>query len=95
MLEEVKLVILCLYIEVRAVNIHRASRARTERRIGKNDVYQCLRFFLQRVLTSNRTSVNADAVQIKVHRCKRNNERRVVNTVQSLIVQEIKLTLVL
>ena len=89
MLEEVQLVILGLDIEIWAVDIHRTSRASTERRIGKYYIHKRRRLFFQRILTHNRTAVCANAMQIKIHGSKCYDQRRIVHTMQSFVTQKI------
>ena len=88
-LEEVQLVILGLDIEIWAVDVHRTSRASTERRIGKYYIHKRRRLFFQRILTHNRTAVCANAMQIKIHGSKCYDQRRIVHTMQSFVTQKI------
>ena len=75
-LEEVKLVVLGLYIEVLSVQVHRTCWTLTERRIGKNHIHQRLRLSFQRVLASDGATVCAHTMQIEVHRGERDHKRR-------------------
>lgn len=95
MLKEVELIVLCLHIEVRAIDVHRPCRTSTERRVGKDDIDQSSWLFLQGVIANDWTAVCAHTMQVKVHGSECDHKWCVVNTMQGLVAEEITLCLVL
>ena len=74
MLKEVELVVLGFNIEVWTIDFNRTGRACAKWRVGKDDIHQGGRFFLQRVLAYDRAVVCAYTMKIKVHGGKCNHK---------------------
>ena len=73
-LKKVQLIVLRLDIEVGAVKLHRPGRTLTERRIGKDNIYERFRLTFQRIFTRDGAAVSTHTMQIEVHRSECDNK---------------------